>query len=65
MIWREACLNLDIGAFTARVTGHLATTMPLRLLLVRRLKRDHPEIAAALGRGEYKSATSYGVGVCA
>ncbi len=40
MIWREACLNLDIADFTARATESLAVAMPLRLLLVRRLKRD-------------------------
>jgi DNA (cytosine-5)-methyltransferase 1 len=29
--------------------------------IVRRLKRDHPEIAEALGRGEYRSARAAGV----
>jgi hydrogenase-4 transcriptional activator len=45
MIWREACLNLDIGDFTARATESLALVMPLRLLLVRRLKRDGHTVA--------------------
>ncbi len=45
MIWREACLNLDIAEFTLRAAETLADAMPLRLLLVRRLKRDGRTVA--------------------
>jgi hypothetical protein len=43
----------NLGVNSTKVSGHGSTNIPY---LVRRLKRDAPEIAAALGRGEYPSA---------
>lgn len=40
-------------------TRTLSSTSAERI--VRRLKRDHPDIAAALGRGEFRSARAAGM----
>jgi transcriptional regulator with GAF, ATPase, and Fis domain len=58
MIWREACLNLDIADFTERAAETLAAAMPLRLLLVRRLTRDGRTVAT-VGVGPPAAAKSY------
>lgn len=46
MIWRDACLNLDIAAFTPRAAATLSSRLPLAMVLVRRLKRDGITIAS-------------------
>ena len=51
-LWREACLHLEIGDFTARAATLLAGRLPVAALVVRRLGPDVAgivETAAAVG----------------
>jgi hydrogenase-4 transcriptional activator len=58
MIWREACLNLDIAEFTPHAAAVLMESMPLTLLLVRRLKRDGATVVT-VGSGPAAAARDF------
>ena len=50
-VWREVCRHLEIRESVTRIAPLLAQQLPLDLLLVRRIDRDHSSVdTVAVGR---------------